>query len=119
MEYTDLLLEAEISTFSAACIFLQVIEPRSTMSDIAITSTSQSSFVIPKLCDDGSNWVDYEPRVKNAMGAKGLMKYAKGRAGQPTPLTIVDNVPMSRDDPTVAATEEQIESAEKKMDDYE
>jgi hypothetical protein len=119
MEYIHLLLEVEISTYSAAHKSLQVIKPRPTMSDIAITSTSQSSFVIPKLRDDGSNWVDYEPRVKNAMGVKGLMKHAEGRARQPTPLTIVNNVLMSRDDPTVAATEEQIESAEKKMDDYE
>jgi hypothetical protein len=39
------------------------------MSNIAITLNSQSSFVIPKLRDDGSNWADYEPRAKNAMGA--------------------------------------------------
>jgi hypothetical protein len=89
------------------------------MSDIAITSNSQSSFVIPKLRDDGSNWSDYEPRAKNALGAKGLTKHAEGRARQPTPLTEVNNVPMSRADPKVAATEEEIESAEKKIDDYE
>jgi hypothetical protein len=89
------------------------------MSDIAITSNLQSSFIIPKLHDDGSNWADYEPRAKNALGAKGLMKHAEGCARQPTLLTEVNNVPMSRADPTVAATEEEIESAEKKIDDYE
>jgi hypothetical protein len=89
------------------------------MSDIAITSTSQSSSVIPKLHNDRSNWVDYEPRAKNALGTKGLMKHAEGCARQPTPLTVVNNIQMSRDDPAVAATEEQIESAEKKIDDYE
>jgi hypothetical protein len=89
------------------------------MSDIAVTSNSQSSFIIPELRDDGSNWADYEPRAKNAMGAKGLTKHAEGRARQPTLLTEVNNVPMSQADPTVAATETEIESAEKKIDDYE
>jgi len=90
-----------------------------TMSDIAITSNSQSSFVIPKLHDDGSNWADYEPRAKNAMGAKGLMKHAEGRARQPALLILLNDVLMSRDDPTKPATEEQLDSAEKKIDDYE
>src|SRR5882762_928028 len=53
------------------------------------------------------------------MGTKGLTKHAEGRARQPTPLPEVNNVPMSRADPTVAATEVEIESAEKKLDDYE
>ena len=89
------------------------------MSDIAVTLNSQSSFIIPKLHNDGSNWADYEPWVKNAMGAKGLTNHVEGRARQPTPLTEVNNVPMSWADPTVAATETEIESAEKKIDDYE
>src|ERR1700728_55194 len=88
------------------------------MSDIAITLNLQSSFIIPKLRDNGSNWADCEPRAKNALGAKGLMKHAEGHARQPTPLTEVNNVPMSQADPKVAATEEEIEFAEKKFDDY-
>jgi hypothetical protein len=88
------------------------------MSDIAVTSNSQSSFIIPKLRDDGSNWADYKPQVKNAMGVKGLTKHVEGRVRQPTPLTEVNNVPMSWADLTVAATETEIESAEKKIDDY-
>jgi len=66
------------------------------MSDIAITSSTQTSFTIPKLRDDGSNWTDYEPRVKNALGAKGLWKHADGRARQPVPLIAVNNVLMAR-----------------------
>ena len=31
-----------------------------------------TTLVVPKLHDDGSNWSDYEPRIQNAMGAKGL-----------------------------------------------
>src|ERR1700683_841748 len=53
------------------------------------------------------------------MGVKGLMKHAEGCARQPAPLIFLNDVPMSRDDPTKPATEEQLESAEKKIDDYE
>ncbi|KIM82762.1 hypothetical protein PILCRDRAFT_7666 [Piloderma croceum F 1598] len=89
------------------------------MSDIAITLNSQSLFVIPKLHDDGSNWADYEPQAKNAMGVKGLMKHAEGCARQPAPLILLNDVLMSQDDPTKLATEEQLDPAEKKIDDYE
>ena len=53
------------------------------------------------------------------MGAKGLTKHAEGCARQPTPLTEVNDIPMSRADPKVAATEMEIESMEKKIDNYE
>jgi hypothetical protein len=66
------------------------------MSDIAISSSTQTSFTIPKLRDDGSNWTDYEPRVKNALGAKGLWKHADGRARQPVPLVAINGVLMAR-----------------------
>jgi hypothetical protein len=89
------------------------------MSDIAITSSTQTSFTIPKLRDDGSNWTDYEPRVKNALGAKGLWKHVDGRARQPIPLVAVNGVLMAHGSTTTPAKEEEIESAEKKMDDYE
>ena len=89
------------------------------MSDIAITSSTQTSFTIPKLCDDGSNWMDYELRVKNALGAKGLWKHADGRARQPVPLTDVNGVLMALGSTTKPATEEEVESVEKKMDNYE
>ena len=89
------------------------------MSDIAITSSTQTSFTIPKLRDDGSNWTDYEPRVKNALGAKGLWKHAEGRARQPVPLVAVNSVLMARGSTTTPATEDEIEAAEKKVDDYE
>ena len=53
------------------------------------------------------------------MGVKGLIKHVEGHVKQPTPLTEVNNVLMSWADPTVAATETEIESAEKKIDNYE
>jgi hypothetical protein len=95
------------------------MSPAPVMSDIAISSSTQNSFSIPKLRDDGSNWTDYEPRVKNALGAKGLWKHAEGRARQPVPLVVVNGVLMARGSTTTAATEDEIDTAEKKMDDYE
>jgi len=53
------------------------------------------------------------------MGAKGSTKHAEGCAMQPTPLTEVNDVLMSRADPKVAAMETEIESVEKKIDNYE
>ena len=95
------------------------MSPETVMSDIAISSSTQSSFTIPKLRDDGSNWTDYEPRVKNALGAKGLWKHAEGRARQPVPLVDVNGVLMARGSTTQPATDDEIELAERKADDYE
>ncbi|KII82684.1 hypothetical protein PLICRDRAFT_181167, partial [Plicaturopsis crispa FD-325 SS-3] len=93
----------------------QVIEPRPVMTD-AILATSQT-LAIPKLRDDGSNWADYEPRTKRAMGAKGLLAHLEGRARQPTPLVLISGVYSI--DGISPATEEQIEAKEKKIADYE
>lgn len=89
------------------------------MSDIAITSSTQALFTIPKLHDDRSNWTDYKPRVKNALGAKGLWKHAEGHAQQPVPLTEVDGVLIRRSSTSTPATDDETESTEKKVDDYE
>src|ERR1700678_2089517 len=46
-----------------------------TMNTINLNSNSDTTLLaIPKLCDDGSNWSDYYPRIQNAMGAKGLWR---------------------------------------------
>lgn len=89
------------------------------MSDITITSSSQTSFTIPKLRDNGSNWADYEPRAKNALGVKGLWKHVDGYAKQPVPLITVTDMPMSSASPTKPATQDEIDTVEKKLDDYE
>jgi hypothetical protein len=40
----------------------------------------KQSLTIPKLKDDGSNWADYEPKMRNALGAKGLIRHVDGLA---------------------------------------
>ena len=89
------------------------------MSTLSIPSMSDSaSLSIPKLRDDGSNWSDYEPWIKKAMGAKGLWMHVEGRATMPTPYQLVNNVPTLSDGKT-KAMEEQIETWEMCIMDYE
>src|SRR5271170_7400728 len=84
-----------------------------------ITPTTEStSLAVPKLRDDGSNWADYEPRLRKAMGSRGLWRHVEGVAVAPKPYIVADGIPVLADGKT-AATEEQIESKEAKMMEYE
>jgi len=92
------------------------MSPGRTSSDALLTSNS-TSLVIPKLCDDGTNWANYEPRAKRAMDLKGLVAYLEGRIQEPAPFVLVNNIPMTATN--VPATEERIEAKEKKLLEYE
>ena len=50
------------------------------------------SLSVPKFCDDGSNWADYEPRVERALGVKGLWRHIVGTAIVPEPYAVVAGV---------------------------
>jgi hypothetical protein len=90
-----------------------------TMSDITLTLNSNSqNLAIPKLRDDGSNWADYEPRAKKAMGAKGVCRLVEGTALMPKPFNKVNGDYVTSDGKT-PATEEQIEARDAKIDEYE
>src|ERR1700726_1939547 len=73
-----------------------------------------SSFAIIKLCDDGSNWPDYEMRAKTAMGAKGLIRHVEGTARRPLPFDVENGRPIT--EPGKPATRLELERA---MDEYE
>ena len=73
---------------------------------------------IPKLRDDGSNWSDYRPRVERALGAKGLWRHVLGTAIAPKPYALLEGVPVISDGKT-PATEDQIESKESKIADFD
>ena len=89
--------------------------PNTTMNTLLISSNSDSTtLAVPKLRDDGSNWSDYLPRIKNAMGAKGLWRHVEGTATAPVPFVMSDGVPMLADGKT-GATEEQLEAKESKI----
>ena len=84
-----------------------------------MTPTSDSTTPsIPKLRDDGSNWADYKPRVRQAMGSKGLWMHVEGTATKPKPYVIINAIPVLSDGKT-RATEEQIETRETRMMDFE
>src|SRR5205814_6506700 len=87
-------------------------------SDMALPSNGTPTVVIPKLLDDASNWVDYKAKALLAMGARGLMGHINGRVVEPKPYLMVNGEAVQADG-TTKATEEQIETREKKIDDFE
>ena len=89
------------------------------MSNLTINSNSDAmSLSVPKLRDDGSNWADYQPRIKRALGSKGLWRHVLGTAIKPTPYALLAGVPVIADGKP-ESTEEQIEAKEAKFAEYE
>ena len=74
--------------------------------NLALGSNSDlTSLSVPKLCDDRSNWADYEPRVEKALGMKGLWKHVVGTAIAPKPYAVVARVPVLTDGTTQASND--------------
>src|SRR5271170_2415768 len=93
-----------------------VVDPISNMN---MNSNSDSTtLAVPKLRDDGSNWADYQSRIERALGSKGLWRHVLGTALAPKPYRLLDGIPVVADGKT-PATEEQIESKDAKMQEYE
>ena len=89
--------------------------PKTTMN----TSNSDSTILaIPKLCDNRSNWADYQPRLQNVMGLKGLWRHVEGTATVPVPFAVNNGIPILNDG-KMLATEDQIESKETKILEFE
>ena len=87
--------------------------------DTTMNSNSEfSTLAIPKLRDNGSNWSDYQLRLQNAMGAKGLWRHVQGTAVAPIPYIVTNGIPVLSDGKTVA-TEDQIEAKETKIIEFE
>src|SRR6266852_574098 len=90
------------------------------MSSFSLSPNSDSTnLAIPKLRDDGSNWVDYEPRIHKAMGAKGLWRHVEGKALEPKHYATDTNGVYVLVDGKTPATNEQVESKEAKIEDFE
>jgi hypothetical protein len=86
---------------------------------ITYDMTSQSTgnvISVPKLRDNGSNWVDYEAKVRSALGAKGALRHVEGTVIEPIPYVIEDGVYVV--EPGKEATDEQVEAREKRIDEY-
>ena len=83
----------------AANRFQEVMSPRNSNSTMSAFSTNNSdtmTLVVPKLCNDGSNWANYEPRIQRALGLKGLWRHVEGTAIVPKPYVLVARVPFSQ-----------------------
>ena len=75
------------------------------------------TIAVPKLCDDRSNWANYEPHIQRALGSKGLWRHFKGTAIVPKLYVLVARVPILMDGMT-QAMEDQIEAREMKIINY-
>ena len=82
------------------------------------TNPDSTILAVPKLCDDGSNWSDYYPRIQNTMGAKGLLRHVLGTATVPVLYVVTQGIPMLPDGKT-PATEDQIEAKESRLVEFE
>jgi len=87
------------------------------MTDFSLSSTNDASVSVPRLRDDGSNWSDYEPRIRRALGSKGLWEHVGGTALVPQRYAIVANISVLADG-TTAATEDQVEAREDRVKKY-
>ena len=87
------------------------------MSAFSTNNSDTTTLAVPKLCNDGSNWADYEPCIQRALGSKGLWRHVEGTAIVPKPYALVTGVPILTDR-TTQATEDQIEAREMKIIDY-
>ena len=90
----------------------------STMSAFSTNNPDTTTLAVPKLCNDGSNWANYEPCIQRALGLKGLWRHVEGTAIVPKLYTLVTGVPVLVDGMT-QATEDQIEAREMKIINYD
>ena len=87
-------------------------------SALSLNNSDSMTLTIPKLHDDGSNWLDYKPRIQRAMGLKELWRHIEGTTIAPKLYTLVSGV-LVLSDSTTPATEDQIEAKETKIMDYD
>jgi hypothetical protein len=72
-------------------------------------NSDSSTLAVPKLRDNGSNWADYQPRLQNAMGSKGLWRHVEGTATMPVPYTVSNGIPMLSDKKMPAVNHQIVE----------
>ena len=88
------------------------------MSTVDFSSSNRTTFSITPLHDNGSNFADYEPKVKVLCGVKGILKFLEDCARKPKELHVANGVYMKPGTIDKPATEEEIENVETKMDTY-
>ena len=73
---------------------------------------------LPKLQDDGSNWITYRERIINTLTHKGLKRHVLGTARIPTETEIKSDKVYKKGG-VIELTSTQIEEIEKETDDFE
>ena len=80
------------------------------MSNLLLSSSQDSTTLsVLKLHNDGSNWEDYKPRIRRALGEKGLWRHVEGKAIVPTPYVVINGIAVLSDS-KMAASEDQLEA---------
>jgi hypothetical protein len=94
------------------------MSPALTM-DTMLPSSNSTLFNIPKLADDGLNWITYKGRMLTALGARGLMRYTDGRKTKPIPFAVdLSTGKVTKPDGT-KPTDAELEDLEDKIDEYQ
>jgi NTP pyrophosphatase (non-canonical NTP hydrolase) len=73
---------------------------------------------LPKLKDDGSNWITYRERIINTLTHKGLKRHVLGTARVPDEIEIRSSKSYKKGG-IIELTEEQLDAIEKYTDEYE
>ncbi|KIJ07081.1 hypothetical protein PAXINDRAFT_140222, partial [Paxillus involutus ATCC 200175] len=93
------------------------MSPASTM-DTTLPSSNSALFNIPKLAEDGTNWITYKERMLTAIGARGLMRYADGRAKKPVPFAVDPTTGQATKADGTAPTQTEIDEQDEKIDEF-
>jgi hypothetical protein len=118
MSYSEHGGKGDSFTWSAPYLSSQeVMSPDSTM-DNMLPSTSSALFNIPKLAEDGSNWITYKERILTVLGVRGLMWYINGRAVKPIPFVIDESMGAPKKANGSTPSQTKIEELDKKLDEF-
>jgi len=89
-----------------------------TSMDTMLPATTSSLFNVPKLAEDGTNWITYKERTLTAIGARGLMRYTDGRAKTPVMFKVDPKMNKLAKDDGTEPTQTEIEDLDKKIDEF-
>jgi len=73
--------------------------------------------IVPRLANDGSNWIDYKSCLQTAIRAQGLSRYFEGRLCRPIEVTYLQDGSVYLPDGTTP-TDEELDELESKLDEY-
>ncbi|OAX30542.1 hypothetical protein K503DRAFT_705121 [Rhizopogon vinicolor AM-OR11-026] len=83
-----------------------------------LPSSNSTLFNIPKLADDGLNWITYKERMLMAIGARGLMRYTDGCKVRPKSFEVDTMTKELKKPDGSTPTDTEIEDLDDKIDEY-